>query len=330
MLLAGDVGGTKTDLALFDAAHGPRKPLEEATLPSSQYPGLAELIQEFLSQVRRRPSSAYIGVAGPVVRGHASVTNLSWEIDEAHLSEALPFERVHLINDLEAIGSAIPLLEDNDLYALNDGEPHHGGAIAIVAPGTGLGEAFLIWNGSQYEAQPSEGGHADFAPANALQIDLLRHLQGIYGHVSWERVCSGTGIPNIYDYLKASGVASEPPWLAEELAQAADATPVIVNRALQSEEPCALCVRTVETFVSILGAEAGNMALTTLATGGVYLGGGIPRRILPALSNGRFLDAFRDKGRFEEFMTRLPVHVILNRKAALLGAARYGLQAESQ
>ncbi len=330
MLLAGDVGGTKTNLALFDAAHGPRKPVEEATFLSAQYPSLEELIHEFLLQVSQRPSSAYIGVAGPVVQGHASVTNLSWEIEEAHLSDVLPFERVRLINDLEAIASAIPLLEADDLYTLNDREPHPGGAIAVVAPGTGLGEAYLTWDGSRYEAQPSEGGHTDFAPADALQIGLLCYLQEIHGHVSWERVCSGMGIPNIYTYLKASGVAREPSWLAEELAQASDATPVIVSHALQSEEPCALCVRTVETFVSILGAEAGNMALKTLATGGVYLGGGIPPRILSALGDGRFMDAFRNKGRFQGLMMGLPVHVILNPKAALLGAARYGLQNESR
>lgn len=330
MLLAGDVGGTKTNLALFDAAHGPHNPLEEATLPSAQYPSLEKLIEEYLSQVSRRPSAAYIGVAGPVVQGHASVTNLSWEIEETHLSEALPFERVHLINDLEAIASAIPLLGAGDLHTLNDREPHPGGAIAVVAPGTGLGEAYLTWDGSRYEAQPSEGGHTDFAPADALQIGLLRYLQEMHGHVSWERVCSGMGIPNIYTYLKASGAASEPPWLAEELANAADATPVIVNHALQSEAPCELCARTVGVFVSVLGAEAGNMALKTLATGGVYLGGGIPPRILPALGDGRFISAFRNKGRFEEFMMRLPVHVILNPKAALFGVAGYGLQAESQ
>ena len=330
MLLAGDVGGTKTNLALFDPAHGPHEPLEEATFSSAQYPSLAKLIEKFLSQVNQMPSAAYIGVAGPVVERHATVTNLSWEIDEAHLKEALPLERVHLINDLEAIASAIPLLKADDLHPLNDREPQPGGAIAVVAPGTGLGEAFLTWNGSRYEAQPSEGGHTDFAPADELQIGLLRYVKEIHGHVSWERVCSGMGIPNIYTYLKASGFASEPLWLAEELAKAADATPVIVDHALQAEEPCALCVQTVEVFVSILGAEAGNMALKTLATGGVYLGGGIPPRILSALGNGHFMEAFRRKGRFEEFMLRLPVHVILNPKAALLGAAGYGLQVESQ
>jgi glucokinase len=330
MLLAGDVGGTKTALALFDHAHGPHEPVEQAAFPSSQYPSLEELIQEFLSQIDERPSAAYIGVAGPVVQGRASVTNLSWEIEEAHLTETLPFERVQLINDLEAIASAIPLLEADDLHTLNDREPQPGGAIAVVAPGTGLGEAYLTWNGSQYEAQPSEGGHTDFAPANELQIGLLRYLQEIHGHVSWERVCSGMGIPNIYTYLKASGAASEPPWLAEKLSKAADATPIIVNHALKSEKPCSLCVQTVDTFVAVLGAEAGNMALKTLATGGVYLGGGIPPRILPVLRAGRFMDAFRDKGRFEEFMDRLPVHVILNSQAALLGAAGYGLRKESQ
>lgn len=326
MLLAGDVGGTKTDLALFDPRYGPHEPLEEATFLSAEYASLEELIATYLSQVSQRPTAACLGVAGPVVQGHASVTNLSWETDEPHLAQALSFERVHLINDLEAIASAIPLLRADDLHTLNDRAPRPGGAIAVVAPGTGLGEAFLTWNGHRYEAQPSEGGHTDFAPTDELQIGLLRYLSDIHGHVSWERVCSGIGIPNIYTYLKATGIADEPTWLAEQLAEAADATPVIVKHGLEAEEPCRLCAQTVDIFVSILGAEAGNMALKTLATGGVYLGGGIPPRILPALGNGRFMERFRHKGRFEGFMLSLPVHVILNFKAALLGAAGYGLQ----
>ena len=330
MLLAGDVGGTKTNLALFDAEGGSRRPLREATFPSAQYRSLEAVVCAFLLGTGQRPDAACFGVAGPVVDGRARVTNLSWEIEEEHLADGLGLDRVHLLNDLESIANAIPLLERDDLYTLNDRDPTPGGAIAVVAPGTGLGEAFLTWNGSRYEAQPSEGGHTDFAPADALQLGLLSYLQGLYGHVSWERVCSGIGIPNIYSYLISSGVASEPPWLARELASATDRTPIIVNNALQSKDPCELCVVAVRTFVSILGAEAGNMALKTLAAGGVYLGGGIPPRILPALADGRFMDAFQHKGRFAEFMLRLPVHVILNPRAALLGAARYGLNTEAR
>jgi glucokinase len=330
MLLAGDVGGTKTSLSLFDVGAGPRAPRKEATFPSEQYPSLEAVAREFLLGSDQRPTRACFGVAGPVFEGRATITNLSWEMAEDQLADALSLERVHLINDLESIANAIPLLEDNDLHTLNDRDPAPGGAIAVIAPGTGLGEAFLTWNGWRYDAHPSEGGHTDFAPTDELQLGLLRYLQDVYGHVSWERVCSGMGIPNIYGYLKSSGAASEPDWLAEALASASDVTPVIVNHVLQSDEPCELCLTTVHTFVSILGAEAGNMALKILATGGVYLGGGIPPRIVSALDDGRFMNAFRHKGRFRAFMVRLPVHVILNPRAALLGAARCGMNMGSQ
>jgi glucokinase len=326
MLLAGDVGGTKTSLALFDTEGGPRRPLQEAKFPSEQYPDLEAIVEEFLSQGDEEPNFACFGVAGPVVEGRATITNLSWTIEEEQLADALNFDQVLLINDLVSIANAIPLMEQEDLHTLNDREPEFEGAIGIVAPGTGLGEAFLTWNGTRYEAHPSEGGHTDFAPADELQIGLLRYLQDIYGHVSWERVCAGVGIPNIYAYLKASGAASEPAWLADELASVQDATPVIVNHALESNEPCELCVATVRTFVSILGAETGNMALKVLATGGVYLGGGIPPRIVRFLDDGRFMDAFQRKGRLGGLARSLPVHVILNPDAALLGAARRGLQ----
>jgi len=195
----------------------------------------------------------------------------------------------------------------------------------VIAPGTGLGEAFLASNGERYRAHPSEGGHASFAPNDDLQIELLRYLQKRIGHVSCERVCSGLGLPNIYAFLKDSGYAEEPDWLAAKLASAADPTPVIVTTALDAERSCELCLATLRTFVSILGAEASNLALKVLATGGVYIGGGIPPRILPVLQEPYFMRAFLNKGRFTDIVERMPVHVILNPKAALLGAASYGL-----
>jgi glucokinase len=298
--------------------------LTEETFPSVDYSSLEAVAKAFLAQTEHRVSRACFGVAGPVVEGRAKVTNLPWDMQESQLAQALGLESVSLLNDLESIANAIPLLTPDDLHTLNDREAAPGGAIAVVAPGTGLGEAFLAWNGSRYEAYPSEGGHSDFAPANTLQVGLLGYLQDIYGHVSWERVCSGMGIPNIYAYLKASDRAPEPDWLAQALASAADATPIIVNNAL--DERSELCKATLEEFVSILGAEAGNLALKTLATGGVYLGGGIPPRILSAIDAGGFMRAFQSKGRFTEFMGRIPVHVILNANAALLGVARYGLE----
>ena len=232
MLLAGDIGGTKTRLAIFSNEAGPRAPLAEATFPSARYPSLEALSREFLAQVDLSVEQAIFGVAGPVVAGRATVTNLPWVIDEAQLQSALHLDSVRLLNDLEAIAHAVPLLESEDLFTLNTGEPMPGGTIAIVAPGTGLGEAFLTWNGSRYQAHASEGGHADFAPSNPLEAELLRYLMGRFDHVSYERVCSGLGLPNIYAFLKENHSAEEPTWLAEQLATADDPTPVIVRAAL--------------------------------------------------------------------------------------------------
>jgi glucokinase len=326
MLLAGDIGGTKTNLAVFSPDAGPRVPLAEATFPSADYPSLEALVREFLAQLDLKPERASFGVSGPVVAGQATITNLPWVIDKTQLQAALNLSFVRLLNDLEAIAYAVPLLEPADLHTLNEGQPTPGGAVAVIAPGTGLGEAFLTWDVSRYRPHASEGGHTDFAPTNPLEIELLCYLQHRYEHVSYERVCSGQGLPNIYAFLKDGGYAEEPAWLAEQLAAADDPTPVIVSTAFDDEKPCELCVATLNTFVSILGAEAGNLALKVLATGGVYLGGGIPPRILPALKCERFVEAFRHKGRLLGLLARMPVHVILNPKVALLGAACHGLE----
>ncbi len=326
MLLAGDLGATKTSLAIYLPEAGPRHALKEATFSSDRYPNLESLVREFLQQVGVPVKTACFGVAGPVVAGRASITNLGWVMEEQQLAEALHLSAVRLLNDLQAIGYGIPSLGTDDLYVLNEGQAVQGGAKAIVAPGTGLGEAFLTWEGRRYESHPTEGGHTDFAPTDQLQAGLLQYLLERYDHVSYERVCSGMGLPNIYTYLRDSGYANEPAWMSEELAKAEDATPVIVNAALSQERTCELCQATLDTFISILGAEAGNLALKVLATGGVYLGGGIPPRILSALDGGTFTQAFKAKGRFREFMSQLPVYVILNAKVALLGAARVGLE----
>ena len=325
MLLAGDSGGTKTNLGIFSAETGLRVPLAEATFRSADYPSLESIALDFLSHTDLPVREASFGVAGPVLAGRAEITNLSWTIDEGQLRQVLNLSSVRLLNDLAAIACAIPHLKPGDLHTLNVGRPAPGGAIAVVAPGTGLGEAFLIWDGSRYNACASEGGHADFAPGTPLQVELIRYLQDRFGHVSCERVCSGSGIPNIYAFLKDSGRYAEPPWLAEALAQARDPTPVIVNTALAGERACDICVATLNTFVSILAAEAGNLALTVLATGGVYLGGGIPPRIVPALEQEHFVQQFTGKGRMSDLVAQMPVHVVTNPKGALLGAASHGL-----
>jgi glucokinase len=231
----------------------------------------------------------------------------------------------YLLNDLEAIANAVPFLEDEDLYVLNAGDPNPQGAIGVIAPGTGLGEAFLVWNGQRYESYPSEGGHAAFAPTNSRQIDLLTYWLDRLTHVSYERLCSGIGIPNIYQFLLDSGVYEEPVWLRETLDKTRDRTPVIVSAAV--EETADICADTLDLFMEILGGEAANLALKVLATGGVYIGGGIPPRILPQLESSRFMDVFCSKGRFSEMMETMPVYVIRNPKTALFGAAYEALGA---
>jgi glucokinase len=327
LLLAGDIGGTKTNLAIFSSEAGPRSPLQEATYPSAKYPSLEAMAGEFLSQVDAKVNRASFGVAGPVVGGRVTTTNLPWMIDELTLQKALNLSSARLLNDLVAVAHAVPFLQPVDLETLSEGQSAPGGAMAVIAPGTGLGEAYLTWDGSRYRAYASEGGHADFAPNNSYEAELFHYLQDRLGHVSYERVCSGRGIPHIYNHLRDSGHVEEPVWLRKQLATADDPTPIIVNAALSEQNPPQICVETVNVFITILGAEAGNLALKVLATGGVYLGGGIPPRILPALKHRRFLEAFRQKGRMSELLSAMPIHVIVNPKAALLGAACYGLEA---
>ncbi|MEA3308671.1 MAG: glucokinase, partial [Chloroflexota bacterium] len=325
MLLAGDIGGTKTNLALFNPEEGARAPLKEGTFPSGEYASLEAVLREFLVSVDERIEHACFAVAGPVVAGGANITNLPWVMKEQHLTEALDFTTVHLMNDLAAIAYAVPHLKEADTYTINEGSAVDDGAIAVIAPGTGLGEAFLTCNQGRYSAHASEGGHVDFAPANAVQMELLRYLQESYDHVSYERVCSGIGIPNIYAFFKDTGRFEEPEWLTHRLAAASDPTPVISIAAQDVTQSCAICDATLDTFVEILGAEAGNLALKVLATGGIYLGGGIPPRILALLETGEFMSAFLQKGRFLRLLNSMPVRVILNHKAALLGAAHYVL-----
>ena len=326
MLLAGDIGGTKTNLGIYSLEKGAREPIVESTFPSPKYPSLEKLTSEFLKTADVKVDSASFGVAGPVIKGQAKTTNLPWIIDEVQLRKTLRLNSVRLLNDLEAIAYGVTTLGPEDIHTLNKGVAILGGTLAVIAPGTGLGEAFLTWNLTRYQAHASEGGHADFGPSNPLEIDLLQYLRDRFGHVSYERICSGQGLPNIYVFLKDRGYAAEQDWLAEQLKAVDDPTPVIVNAALDRENPCELCIATLRIFVSVLGAEAGNLALKVLATGGVYLGGGIPPRIIPALEDEDFMESFTGKGRFSELLSHIPVHVITSPKIALIGAAHYGLE----
>ncbi len=325
-VLIGDIGGTKTILAVFSPAAGPRRAAVRKTYPSAGYDSLETMVREFLSEAGITASRACFGVAGPVVEGRVKLTNLTWTVDAEVLRDLFGWSGVALLNDMQSVAYSIPVLEEDDLHTLSVGAREPEGAIAIIAPGTGLGEGFLTsWEG-RYRAFPSEGSHAAFAPVGQLQMGLLTYMnrQG-FDHVSFERVCSGgLGVPNLYAYLKTTGL-DEPGWLAEQLAAAEDPTPVIMNAAQQTARPCELAQATLDLFVAILGAEAGNLALKVLATGGIYLGGGMSPRIIAELEKPAFLEALRSKGRFRQPLTNMPVHVIMNPDAGLVGAAAYGL-----
>ena len=324
LLLAGDIGGTKAQLGLFSFQDNRPALLKEETFVSANYAGLAPLVSEFLERQNIAVHGACFGVAGPVREGRADLTNLPWRVDERQLASALNMDRVVLINDLTALTEAIPWLAPQDLFTLNAGTPDPGGAMAVIAPGTGLGEAFLIRNGDNYRIAPSQGGHADFAPTTPLEIHLLQHLRPQTGHVSFEDVCSGPGIRNLYRFLEETGQSEIPAWFEEKLAAGAEPTPLIIEAAVNTDRSCPAARDALDLFLSILGAEAGNLALKVLATGGVFLGGGIPPRILPALRKGPFLTSFFAKGPMAPLMTGIPVHVILDHQAALYGAALHG------
>lgn len=318
MILAGDIGGTKCRLAFFPKDGDLRRPLREEVFPSRGFSGIGELLARFL-KAGPAPSVLCLAVAGPVREGRVKVTNLPWLIDAASLKEELRVGEVLLVNDVAATAMIVPFLAGEEIRTLREGAPDRTGTIAVVAPGTGLGEAFLTWDGAGWQAHATEGGHAHFAPTCRLEMRLLAYLQERLEHVGSEALCSGPGIERIYRFLRGRGADEEPLWLAEELLRSADPVPVIVEAALKKGVP--LCVRAVEVFVSILGAEAGNFALKTLATGGVYLGGGIAPRILPYLEKEAFFLAFSRRGPLTGLLEGIPLRVIREPRAALMGAA---------
>jgi len=319
MILAGDVGGTKVHLALYDFINGKLEYTRDEQYPAKNYSGLQEIVKEFLGT--SKATAACFGVPGPVRDGRLRLTNLPWTLDSRELAASLEIQHVFLINDLEANGYGIAELSDGQIYTLSEGDSSQMGNRALIAAGTGLGECFLVWNGRSHTPYPSEGGHVDFAPRNEDEIDLLRFLKQKYnGRVSFERVVSGQGLTNAYEFLREVRGIEEPASLAERMAHE-DPNAVITELALAARSE--LCEKALDMFVSSYGAETANLALKVLSVGGVYVGGGIAPRILEKLKDGTFIKAFSDKGRMSQLLINMPVRVILDSRAALLGAAAY-------
>jgi glucokinase len=319
MILAGDVGGTKVHLALYDFVDGKLESFRDERYAAKNYSGLEEIVREF--QGADTVTAACFGVPGPVRDGRLRLTNLPWTLDSRELTVSLGINHVFLINDLEANGYGVEELSADQVYTLSEGDSSQMGNRALIAAGTGLGEGLLIWNGRTHTPYPSEGGHTDYAPRNEDEIDLLRFLKQKYnGRISQERVVSGPGLTNIYEFLREVRGIDEPAWLAERMA-VEDPNAVITELAMAAKSE--ICEKTLDMFVSAYGAEAGNLALKLLSVGGVYVGGGIAPRILEKLKDGRFMKAFTDKGRLSQLLVNMPVRVILESRAALLGAAAY-------
>lgn len=324
MILAGDIGGTKTNLGLFEGDEGALTLHAQQSYPSREHVGLEAIVNKFLEGRTVNITAACFGVAGPIVDGQCVTPNLPWIVSAASLARTLNLQTVVLINDLEATAHGIPALKAEEFFTLNEGISLAGNA-ALVAAGTGMGVASLFWNGKRYLPSASEGGHIDFAPRNLMENELLKHIQVKYNRVSVERLVSGPGLFNIYEFLRASGYATESPEIAARLATE-DPSSVVSKAALAGE--CRMCVKALDLFAAVYGAFAGNIALVLKAIGGVYIGGGIAPKILDKLKDGTFIGAFMEKGRMSSLVATIPVRVILNDKTALLGAAR--VAAENQ
>jgi glucokinase len=320
MILAGDIGGTNARLAYFQPRNGHLQLVSERVFPSREHSELGEIVSEFLKDSGTRPDVACFGIAGPVRNGRVETSNLPWVVEQSRLAKQISLPSTLLINDLEASAWGIGGLGPNDLVALNKVEDAAIGNQAVIAPGTGLGEAGLFWDGHRHHVFACEGGHCDFAPNDDLQIELLRFLRVRFGHVSYERILSGPGLVNVYEFLRAAGWGKEPTELSVAL-KGSDPAAAISNSALDGSSPMAK--KALEIWVSVYGAEAANLALKAMATGGLFLAGGISPKILPELTGTPiFMQAFLDKGRLRALVETVPVHVVTNEKAGLLGAAR--------
>jgi glucokinase len=317
-VLAGDIGGTNARLAVVEVATGVTRIVYERRFPTHGTPGLAPIVREFLAGAGPRPQHACFGIACPVVDGDCRTPNLPWTVNARSLAADIGIADTCIINDFDAVGYGLACLAPADLVTLQAGLPAPHGTLALIGAGTGLGEGFLVWDGARYRVHSSEGGHATLAARNALEWGLWAALHGEFGHVSSERVLSGGGLVRLYRYLAANGFAPEQPKVVGEM-ERGDAAAVVSEHGLVGDDR--LSVKALDVFASVYGAQAGDLALTVLATGGVYLAGGIAPRIASKLSDGTFITAFRDKGRLSDLLARIPVHVIMNPDVGLLGAA---------
>jgi len=322
MILAGDIGGTNARLAVFDVVDGHFSLISASVFPSREYSSLDEIVSKFVQTANVRPHAACFGVAGPVRNGRVEASNLPWIIESKRLAEELDLKKALLINDLEANAWGIAFLDPADLVSLNQVKGTPVGNQAVISAGTGLGEAGMYWDGTKHHVFACEGGHADFAPRNELETELLRYLRVRFGHVSYERIVSGPGLVNVFNFLRDTGRGVEPKWLADEMLHS-DPAAAISRAAIEGK--CGLSEQAIDLFVSIYGAEAGNLALKIMATGGIYLGGGIAPKMLPKLAGPLFMESFLSKGRMQHLLEAIPVKVITNDKVALLGAARFAV-----
>ena len=323
MILSGEIGATRTRLAAFDREGNRLSCVVEKTYPSQQHRGLNEILNLFISSEGIPVHSACFGVAGPVRAGKCKISNLEWTLDSQELASQLKLDSVGLINDLEAYAHGVDALESKDFVTLSAGAEDAEGNRVVISARTGLGIAGLYWDGFRHHPFACEGGHTDFAPRNDLEMDLARHLRGKYQHVSCERILSGPGIKNIYDFLRDTKKAEEPAWLQEQMREAKDPPALISQLALEGKAE--ICERTLSIFVSVYGSETGNCALNFMATGGAYIGGSIAAKIVPKMLDPVFMKSFLEKGRMQALLLDMPVKIIVNDDAGLMGAARYTL-----
>ena len=322
MILAGDIGGTKVNLGLYRETLGQLGSLKETRYECCDYSGLDQILNIFLEGVDSSPEIVCFGVAGPVIDGACHVTNLDWNIDSSLIKKTVGASQVLLINDLAAMACSVPFLGDHEIEVLQNGVYEDGG-IAVIAAGTGLGQAFLVPDGhGRYRILETEGGHCDFVPRNPVEMQLLHFLLREFGRVSIERVLSGAGVVRLYQFVRESQNLEEPDWLIRDFCENAPEK-VIVEHGLNGKSNA--CKIAIEMFVEIYGAIAGNMALQLKTTGGVYIGGGIASHMVSLLKEGPFMEGFLTKGRFREWLERVPVRLILNDRASLLGAAHYAV-----